>query len=197
MIRGYCRCSTNEEKQDIDRQIRELKEAGAEEIFFEFESGDSEYKKELEKLLEISAAGDTIKTVEVSRLARSTKQLCDIIETVKEKRLKLEILGSIIVDCRNGEIDPMTKAFMQMSGVFAELELSIIRARVKSGMANAKAKGKKIGRPKKTTDDIPALFYKHYPAFKNGSLNATEFSRVCGLGRTTLYKYLKIVEGES
>ncbi len=80
-------------------------------------------------------------TLEVSRLARSTKQLCDIIETVKDKRLRLSIVGSIQVDCSNGELDPMTNAFIQMSGVFAELELRIIRERVRSGMRNARAKG--------------------------------------------------------
>lgn len=193
MKHGYGRCSTNESKQDIDRQIRELKDAGAETIFFEYEHGDAEHKKELEKLFSMTTEGDEIIALEVSRLARSTKQLCEIIELVKDKKLKLVIVGSITVDCTKGEIDPMTKAFLQMSGVFAELELSMIRARVKSGMANAKAKGKAIGRPTTKTDDIPPAFFKHYPAYINGNLNATEFARVCGIGRTSLYKYIKLV----
>ena len=155
MVFGYARCSTNEAKQDIDRQVRELKSAGAEKIFLEYEHGDSAVKEQLSLLLEQAQAGDTILTLEVSRLARSTKQLCDIIETVKAKHLRLSIVGSIQVDCSNGELDPMTNAFIQMSGVFAELELRIIRERVKSGMRNAKAKGAKIGRPQTTKDDIP------------------------------------------
>ena len=77
-------------------------------------------------------------------------------------------MGSITVDCRNGQIDPMSQAFIQMGAVFAELELSIIRARVRSGMQNAKAKGKKTGRPATTKEDIPAVFYKHYPAYAAG-----------------------------
>ena len=116
---GYARCSTNENKQDIDRQIRELKAAGAKEIFLEYEHGDSAVKQELSSLLEQAKEGDTIYTLEVSRLARSTKQLCEIIETVKEKKIRLVIVGSITVDCSNGQIDPMTNAFIQMSGVFA------------------------------------------------------------------------------
>ena len=80
-----------------------------------------------------------------------------------------------------------------MSAVFAELELSIIKARVKSGMANAKAKGRRIGRPSTTKEDIPAIFYKHYPAFVSGQLNVTELARVCGLSRPTIYKYLSVV----
>ena len=150
-------------------------------------------KEELYSLLEQANEGDTIFTLEVSRLARSTKQLCEIIETVREKKLRLVIVGSITVDCTNGQIDPMTNAFIQMSGVFAELELRIIRERVRSGMANAKAKGAKIGRPQTTSDQIPQIFYRHYPSFKSGSLNLSEFARVCGLSRTTVYKYLSIV----
>lgn len=81
-----------------------------------------------------------------------------------------------------------------MSAVFAELELSIIRARVKSGMANAKSKGKQIGRRPTTKDDIPAVFYKHYPAYVAGNMNVSELARVCGLSRPTVYKYLRMVE---
>lgn len=194
MIYGYARCSTNESKQDIDRQVRELKQAGAEEIFLEYEHGDSAIKQQLSSLLEQAQEGDAIITLEVSRLARSTRQLCEIIEVIRSKRLRLVIVGSITVDCSNGEIDPMTNAFIQMSGVFAELELRIIRERVRSGMANAKAKGAKIGRPQATADDIPAVFLRHYPAFKNKQLNVSELARVCGLSRTTVYKYFDLLE---
>jgi len=193
MIYGYGRCSTNESKQDINRQIRELKDAGADEIIVEYEHGDAQTKKQLSMLLDAAQPGDTIITLEVSRLSRSTQQLCEIIETIKRKRLRLVIVGSITVDCRNGEIDPMSQAFIQMSAVFAELELSIIRARVKSGMANAKAKGKKIGRPQTTKEDIPTIFLKHYAAFMDGKMNVSELARVCGLSRPTIYKYLKMI----
>ena len=195
MNHGYARCSTNESKQDIDRQVRELKQAGAERIFLEYEHGDAAVKCQLSSLLEQAEEGDTIITLEVSRLARSTKQLCEIIEAIRSKRLRLVIVGSITVDCSNGQIDPMTNAFIQMSGVFAELELRIIRERVRSGMANAKAKGAKIGRPQATADDIPAVFLRHYPAFKNKQLNVSELARVCDLSRTTVYKYLNLLEG--
>ena len=194
MIYGYARCSTNESKQDINRQVRELKQAGAEQVYLEYEHGDAKVKAQLSSLLETATAGDTVITLEVSRLARSTKQLCEIIERVREKRLRLVIVGSITVDCSNGELDPMTNAFIQMSGVFAELELRIIRSRVRSGMANAKAKGAKIGRPQTTLEDVPALFLRHYPAYKAGQLNVSELARVCDLSRTTAYKYIGLLE---
>ena len=81
-----------------------------------------------------------------------------------------------------------------MGFIFNQLELSLIRSRVRSGVANAKAKGKQIGRKPTTKDDIPAVFYKHFPAFQAGHMNASEFARICGLSRTTVYKYLKLLE---
>ena len=190
---GYARCSTTEDKQDINRQIRELKAAGAEEVIFEYEHGDAKVKKNLHMLLDTAASGDTIITLEVSRLSRSTQQLCEILDIVKEKHLRLMIVGSITVDCRMGQIDPMSQAFIQMSGVFAELELSMIRERVRSGMQNAKAKGKRVGRPQTTKENIPSIFYRHYPAFAAGNLNVSEFARLCGMSRPTIYKYLKLL----
>ena len=187
---GYARCSTTEEKQDINRQIRELKAAGAEEVIFEYEHGDAKVKQNLQMLLETAQPQDTIITLEVSRLSRSTQQLCEIINIIKQKHLRLIIVGSITVDCRNGDIDPMSQAFIQMSAVFSELELSIIRARVKSGMENAKAKGKHVGRPRTTKVDIPAVFYKHYPAYMKREMNLSELARICGLSRPTVYKYV-------
>lgn len=190
---GYARCSTNEDKQDINRQIRELKAAGAEEVVFEYEHGDAKVKKNLYMLLDMVTEGDTIITLEVSRLSRSTQQLCEIIDTIREKHVRLVIVGSITIDCRNGQTDPMSEAFLQMAGVFSQLELAMIRSRVRSGMENARAKGKQIGRRPTTKDDIPAMFYKHYPSYVAGYMNVSELARVCGLSRPTVYKYLKMV----
>lgn len=197
MIYGYARCSTNESKQDLNRQTRELKEAGAIAIFEEYEHGDSAVKKELNKLMDMAQAGDTIITAEVSRLSRSTKQLCEVIDTVKKKSLRLQILGSITIDCRDGKLDPMTEAFLQMAGVFSQLELSMIRDRVKSGMANAKEKGKQIGRPTLKADDLPEAFYRHYPLYQQKKINKAEFSKLIGVSRPTLDKYLKVAEVEA
>ena len=194
MIYGYARCSTNESKQDINRQVRELKAAGAEKIFLEYEHGDSKVKAQQQTMFENAKEGDSIITLEVPRLARSTQQLCEIIDIVRQKRLRLVIVGSITLDCRSGAADPMSEAFLQMAGVFSQLELAMIRARVKSGIENARAKGAKIGRPQTTKEDIPLSFLKHYPSYKAGRLNLSELARVCGLSRTTAYKYIGLLE---
>ena len=194
MIYGYGRCSTNELLQDISRQIRELKQHGATDttIYLEYESGIKENRAELQKLLNIIQEGDTLVATEVSRITRSTKQLCEIIEWGKEKKIKL-ILGNFVVDCSK-ELDPMTEGMLKMMGVFSELERNITSQRVKSGMQNAKAKGKTIGRPTTTADNIPPIFYKHYPKYKSGDINKSEFSRLCSLSYPTIYKYIQIAE---
>ena len=113
---GYSRCSTNEKQQDITRQIRELKNQGVDEenIYFEYASGIKEDRIQLKKLLEIVKNGDTIVATEVSRITRSTKQLCEIIEFAKNKHIKL-VLGSFVVDCSK-ELDPMTERNAENDG---------------------------------------------------------------------------------
>ncbi|MBR4040399.1 MAG: recombinase family protein [Clostridia bacterium] len=155
--------------------------------------GTEKEKQNLDLLSDAAEARSTIICTEVSRLSCSAQQLCEIIEIIKKKHMRLVIVGSITIDCRNGEIDPMSAAFMKMAGVFSELELQMIRARVKTGLSNAKAKGKKVGRPQTTKDDIPAVFYKHYPAFASGNMNVSELARICDLSRPTVYKYLKLI----
>ena len=194
MIYGYARCSTNEKLQDINRQVRELKQQGATDttIYLEYESGAKEDRAELNKLLSAVQPQDTIIATEVSRITRSTKQLCEIIELAKERHLKL-ILGNFVVDCSKA-LDPMTEGMLKMMGVFSEIERNITSQRVKSGMENAKAKGKRIGRPTVTADDIPSVFYKHYPKYQQGQISKKDLSRLCELSYPTVYKYLSIIE---
>ena len=177
MIYGYARCSTNEERQDINRQKRELYTLGVTDekyIYWEYESGMKDDRTEFNKLLDIVSEGDTIATTEVSRLTRSTKHLCEILQTVKDKKLTLNIGGSFVVDCSKGELDPMTEGMIKMWGVFAEMERNIISQRVKSGMKNARAKGKQIGRPPITMDRLPDKFWKYYQKYQAGEINVSE-----------------------
>ena len=193
-IYGYCRCSTDESRQDIDRQRRELKKLGVKDknIYFEYVSGRKPNKIEWSKLIEKIADGDTIATTEVSRISRSTKQLCEIIEMAQERQIKL-VIGGMEIDCSKD--DPMSRGMLMMWSVFSEMESALISQRVKSGMANAKDKGKVIGRPMVTVDNLPSGFLRHYPKHKSGDLTITELARVCDISRQTAYKYKAIYEG--
>lgn len=192
---GYARASTNEDKQDIGRQKRDLVAMGIKEhnIFWEYESGSHEDREKLQQLLATVKSGDTIACTEVSRLSRSTKQLCEILEMIEDRKLKL-IVGGFIVDCTGSEIDPMTMGMLRMMSVFAQMEREITIQRIKSGMENARAKGKHIGRNKTTMEDIPQSFFRYYPKFSHGAINLSEFARLTRLSRNSVYKYLRIVE---
>ena len=195
---GYARASTTSDKQDIGRQKRELMAIGIKEynIFWEYESGSHEDREKLQQLLATVKQGDTIACTEVSRLSRSTKQLCEILEFVENNKIKL-IVGTFIVDCRNDDIDPMTMGMLRMMAVFAQMERDITIQRIKSGMDNARAKGKHIGRNKTTADDIPSIFFRYYPQYTKGNINLSEFARLTSLSRNSVYKYLKIVDVDS
>ena len=198
-IYGYARCSTNEWMQDINRQKRELYRLGVTDekyIYWEYESGAKVDRPELNKLLDVVQEGDTIIATEVSRLTRSTSQLCTLLELVKERKLKL-IIGSFVVDCTQNEIDPMAKGMLMMWGVVAEMERDIISQRVRSGMQNAKAKGVRIGRPETTVDNIPSQFFKLYNRYQNKLLTITEMARIMQCSRATIYKYIDIVEANT
>ena len=193
---GYARCSTSEERQDINRQKRDLMALGVDDeknIYWEYESGSKADRPEFSKLLDIVKPGDTILATEGSRLTRSTKQLCEVLDIVKERKLKL-IIGSFVVDCTTEELDPMTKGMLMMWGVFSEMERDIISNRVKSGMANAREKGSRIGRPEITIDTIPASFWKLYHRYSNKQLSISEMAKIAGCSRATIYKYIRIIE---
>ena len=192
-VHGYARCSTNETRQDIDRQVRELRAAGATVIWQEYEHGDAEAKEQQNMMWDTVRPGDTVIITEPSRLSRSVQQFCEIVEIIKAKHVRLQILGSITIDCRKDDPDPMTVAFLQLIAVFSELELSMIRARVRSGVANARAKGKQLGRPPITAERIPDSFYRYYMKYQCKEINVTELARLAQVSRPTVYRYLSAI----
>ena len=156
----------------------------------EYEHGDAETKEQQALMWAATRPGDTVVITEATRIARSVRQLCEVMELVKEKKLRLQIIGSITLDCRADDPDPMTVAFLQISGVFGELELAMIRARVRSGVANAKAKGKRLGRPPVTAETIPDGFWRYFSLYQTGKINVSELARLTQISRPTVYRYI-------
>jgi len=91
----------------------------------------------------------------------------------------------------------MTEGMLKMMAVFSELERNIISERVKSGLVNARAKGKQLGRRPTTLDTLPQSFLKHYDKYKAGQITKVEYARLCGLTPPTIYKYLKLFEQQT
>ena len=90
----------------------------------------------------------------------------------------------------------MTLATVQIMAVFSELERNIISERVKSGMENARAKGKKIGRKIVTKEDIPEKFLKYYQLYKEGRITKVMLSEFTKTSYPTCLKYCKMLENE-
>ena len=189
---GYCRCSTNENNQDITRQINELMKVGIleENIVYEFISGTKEKKPKLMELLDKCNVGDTIVCCELSRLSRSFKDFFDTLQVLKDKKLRLELLiNGIVVDFSKDRLDPFTTFFLNIIMSFNSLEVEVTRERIISGIKNSK---KKSGRPQLTKDDIPMSFYKNLDLYNNKKINKCEFARLMNWSRPKLDRILKL-----
>lgn len=190
-IYGYARCSTNEQKQDIKRQIRDLEALGAETIFQDYATGSDTLRQQLSVLQMRIEPGDTIVSTELSRLTRSLHHLCHLMEWAEEHKINFK-LGNMTADFTAGEIDPMAEGMVYMLGVFAQLERKITIQRIHSGIAHARSNGKKLGRPAMSKDKLPKPFLKHLPKYQSGELSISEFARLCGCSRPSIHRYLSI-----
>ena len=197
-IYGYCRCSTSESAglQSFNHQQEELIKHGVkpEDVFTERISGTKENKPVLTKLLDTCETGSAIKVYELSRISRSIRDFNNTVEIIKNKKLRLElIMNNIIIDFTKDKIDPFTEFFLNVMMAFNSLEVSVIRERVKSGMA---ATTKRIGRPKMTKEKLEndALFLKYYLRWKNKEINLSEMSKLYGHSRKNCREKIRIYE---
>jgi DNA invertase Pin-like site-specific DNA recombinase len=175
---GYARVSTND--QDFTLQEQALRAAGCEVIRAEKVTGTSRTgRTELQVLLDFLRCGDTLVVTRIDRLARSIKDLQDIVFTLKEQGVTLKAIEQPI-DTRSAA----GKAFLDMLGVFAEFETNLRRERQLEGIAAAKSRGVYRGRkPSVNTAEIQRLRLED-------KLGATEIARRLGVGRATVYRAL-------
>lgn len=146
MIYGYGRVSTN--KQELDIQIKTLKEAGATKIYKEKISGAKADRKELNKLLEEIKAGDTLVVTKADRIARSLSQLETIVTELTNRGVAVHIINMGMFTAETME-NPMTKLLFNVLGAFAEFERSMILERTQEGIKEARKNGVTFGRKSK------------------------------------------------
>ena len=188
---GYGRCSTlfqdytYEKKALLDYGIKE------ENIYLEYASGADKNRPELKKVMSILKPKDTLRVTDITRLSRSTSHFCEILDFIKENHICL-IVGSLVVDCRNEQLDVMVESMLKISAVFGEMERKMRIEQIKLGQANAREKGHKIGRPKLTKNDIPDTFYKNLHLYQTKQINKSEFARLMNWSRPKLDRILKL-----
>ena len=175
---GYARVSSID--QDYALQEKALRAAGCEVVRAEKASGTSRQgRSELELLLEFMHDGDTLMVTRVDRLARSIKDLQDIVYALKEKNVTLKATEQPI-DTRTAA----GKAFLDMLGVFAEFETNLRRERQLEGVAAAKLRGAYLGRKK-------SIDIEEVKRLRNEEkLGATKIAQRLGIGRASVYRAL-------
>ena len=177
---GYARTSSLSQVGGLESQIKKLEEYGCEKIFKEQVSGTStEGRDQLRECLNFVREKDEIVFVRVDRIARSSLDLQLIVKELKEKGVDITATDQPI-----STKDATSKCFLDMLGVFAELENSLRAERQASGVARAKALGKyKGGKSKIDVEQVKKL--------KGEGLGATAIARKMGIHRDSVYRLLK------
>ena len=181
---GYVRVSTVEQHEE--RQIIELKEkANGERIYKDKLSGKNTERPQLRAMIDFAREGDTIYVSEFSRLARSTKDLLDIIQDLREKGVQVISLKENF-----DTSTPAGELAMTVFAAIATLERKIMLQRQAEGIALAKARGAYKGRPRSVTDEqiskLKAALAQEVPL--------TKATRKVGISRTTAYRYLAVAK---
>ncbi|MGE7920650.1 recombinase family protein [Viridibacillus sp. NPDC093762] len=187
MLYGYARVSTN--KQELDIQIKALKEAGATKIYKEKISGAKTNKKELNNLLDTIKAGDTLIVTKADRIARSLSQLEKVVTDLTNRGVAVHILNMDIFTAVNME-NPMTKLLFNVLGAFAEFERDMILERTQEGIKNAKDNGVKFGRKSKKYVIEGALLHA-IEQVEAGTMSQPEGAEFAGCSVATFKRRLK------
>ena len=185
---GYVRVSTAE--QNTIRQEVMMEELGVDRIFIDKATGKNTSRSNLQAMLEFVRVGDTVIVESYSRLARSTRDLLDIVETLKSKGV--EFIS------RKEAIDTCTPAGRLMLTIFAGLyqfELECSKERQAEGIAEAKKAGKYKGR--KPIGFDMAKFQSLYRDWKAGKITAVAMQKAMGLTAPTFYRRVRDYEAET
>jgi DNA invertase Pin-like site-specific DNA recombinase len=174
---GYARCSTAE--QSLDLQSDALKAAGCTKMFSEKASGKNADRPELENALEYMREGDTLVIYKFDRLSRSTKDMLNIAEKLKERGINLKSLSDDI-----DTSSPYGQFFFTICAAFGQLEREMIASRTKAGLSAAKARGRVGGRKELVTKDKAVTAKK----MLDEGMNGAEVARVVGLSKATMYR---------
>ena len=179
---GYARVSTHE--QNLDLQKDGLSQAGCEKIFEDHISGVIKERPGFDDALDYLRQGDTLVVWRLDRLGRSLKHLIEVVNQLEERGIGFESIQESIDTSSSGG-----KLIFHMFGALAEFERNLIQERTYAGLAAARARGRKGGRPKALDEKKQQLLFRLYDE-KNHSID--EICDLVGIAKTTLYSYLKL-----
>jgi DNA invertase Pin-like site-specific DNA recombinase len=182
---GYARVSTLD--QNLDSQKDELLKYGCSKIFFEKASGKNVERPELLKLLDGLRENDVVVVYKLDRLARSLKDLIDLIGILDSKKVNFVSLSDGI---NTGSA--IGKLMFHLVGAFAEFERNIISERTKLGLASARSRGRTGGKPKGISALAQKKAVRAKVLYDEQKLSIEEICKVLEISsKTTLYKYIR------
>ena len=176
-IYGYARVSTD--GQTLDAQVAALTAAGAAPVFHETASGAKTDRRELAKALRALEAGDTLLVTRLDRLARSTRDLLNILDAIAKAGGDFRSLGDAWADTTT----PHGRLMLTVLGGLAEFERELIRARTGEGRIRAKERGVHMGRPPKLT---PHQKREALKALADGTATQADLARRFNLSQSTI-----------
>lgn len=186
MVYGYVRVSAKD--QNEDRQIIAMREVGVSEknIYMDKQSGKDFKRKQYKRLVRKMKKDDLLYIKSIDRLGRNYEEIIEQWRHLtKEKRIDIIVLDMPLLDTRRGK-DLMgtflSDIVLQVLSFVAENERSNIRQRQAEGIAAAKARGVKFGRPPKP---LPENFHTIYQRWKNGKITGTKAAEECNMPITT------------
>lgn len=184
MLVGYTRVSTDE--QTLDRQIDQLIEAGVDMrmIYREKASGTIRKRPELIRMLSELNPGDVVIITDLTRLSRSTKDLLEIVDEVKEKGANLKSLKDTWLDTT--ESNPYSQFLLTVMSGLSQLERDLTSTRVKEGLAAAAKRGRKGGRPSKQNEKRDTVI-----ALSDAGFKIADIVKETGISRSTVNRILK------
>ena len=185
MIVGYVRVSSVD--QNEARQLVTMENYKVEKVYSEKISAKDTNRPKLQELLDFVREGDTVVIHDFSRLARSTKDLLEIVELLNDKKVNL-ISSKENIDSST----PTGKLMLTMIGAINEFERANLLERQREGIAIAKEKGLYKGRKEIKIDN----FEEYYNRYKNREFNKTQLAKELGVSRPTLDKLIKDYEGD-
>lgn len=186
---GYIRVST--EEQNTERQEALMRELGAEKVFLEKVTGKTrEDRTQLEAMLQYVREGDVVVAESISRIARNTKDLLDIVERLEYKGVDF-LSKKEAIDTKT----PSGKFMLTVFGAIAQLEREYILDRQREGIEIARQKGKYKGRKPLAIDED--RFTEVYGRWKSGRIKGVEAMRELGLKPSTFYRRVREYENGS
>lgn len=178
----YIRCST--EEQNEARQIKQASEVGVDKIFIDKQSGKTADRKQLKEMLNYVREDDIVYCSDISRIARNTKDLLNIVEELNNKSVGFISLKEAI-----DTTTPQGKFMLTVFGAIAELERESILQRQKEGIAIAKEQGKYKGKPKTKIDELKMR--EVCQRWRSGKITAVSAMAEMGLKPNTFYRRVK------